>query len=96
MPYKSIGNSNHTRRTAVTVQERVVGATDVCQGEGPNSLRVRMLEAVKRLIIVAHDAERRARAKQIHNSLLCLVEILVFIDQNVVIECTLRSRRIIA
>ena len=96
VPDKSIGDGNNTRGTTVAVQERVIGAARMCPGEGSDSLGVCMLETVERLVIVAYDAERRTRAQQIDNSLLGLVEILVFIDQHVVKKRTLRSGRIIA
>jgi hypothetical protein len=50
-----------------------------------DACRMCKFEAVKRLIIVTNDAQVRCRsAQQIDDRLFSFVEILVFVDQNVI------------
>ena len=57
--------------------------------------RMGEFEAVKRLIIVANNAKLRSASQKIENGLLRAVQILVFVNQNMVIKAPLRRCRVV-
>lgn len=63
--------------------------------ERPDALRVRPLEAVNRLIIVADHGEIAVFAEEVDQLLLRAAQILVLVDQDVVVRMKLRRLRIV-
>src|SRR5258705_6405966 len=63
--------------------------------KGPDAFGVGVLETVQGLVIVSDDAKGSFLAQQVYHSLFCLVQILILVNQNMVIQTTLWSSRVI-
>jgi hypothetical protein len=68
----------------------VVRRTGVRLRECAYAGRMGKLEAVKRLIIVANNTKLRSPFQKIDNGLLRAIQVLVFVNQNMVVETPLR------